>query len=143
MPAAPPWDALVLFGASGDLAYKQIFPALHAMTRRGHLNIPVIGIAKSGWTVEQFRARVHESIATHGALDPNAFEALAARLCYVAGDYHDAATFDRLRLALGSLETAAIPPGDSAEPLRHRRLRTRTVGMRGTRPSHRGKAVRP
>ena len=82
MPAAPPSDALVLFGASGDLAYKQIFPALHAMTRRGHLNIPVIGIAKSGWTVEQFRARVHESIATRGALDPNAFEALAPRVKY-------------------------------------------------------------
>jgi glucose-6-phosphate 1-dehydrogenase len=101
---APQSDALVLFGATGDLAYKQIFPALHAMTRRGHLNIPVIGIAKSLWTVEQFRERARESIAAHGALDPAAFESLAARLCYVAGDYHDAATFDRLRGALGSLE---------------------------------------
>ena len=114
MPAAPQSDALVLFGATGDLAYKQIFPALYAMTRRGHLNIPVIGVAKSRWTVEQFRARARESIAAHGALDPNAFERFAARLCYVAGDYHDAATFDRLRRALGSLGRPlfhlAIPP---------------------------------
>ena len=107
-------DALVLFGATGDLAYRQIFPALHAMERRGHLNIPVIGVAKSLWTVEQFRARVRESVAAHGGLDPDVFERLAARLSYVAGDYHDAATFDRLRGALGSLERPlfhlAIPP---------------------------------
>jgi glucose-6-phosphate 1-dehydrogenase len=78
------------------------------------LNIPVIGIAKSPWTVEQFRARARESIAAHGALDPDAFARLAARLSYVAGDYHDAATFERLRGALGSLERPlfhlAIPP---------------------------------
>jgi glucose-6-phosphate 1-dehydrogenase len=114
MPAAPQSDALVLFGATGDLAYKQIFPALHAMTRRGHLNVPIIGVAKSRWTVEQFRARVRESIAAHETLDPAAFESLSARLCYVAGDYHDASTFDRLRQALGPLERPlfhlAIPP---------------------------------
>jgi glucose-6-phosphate 1-dehydrogenase len=114
MPAAPQSDALVLFGATGDLAYKQIFPALHAMTRRGHLNIPIIGVAKSRWTMEQFRARVRESIAAHGTLDLAVFESLSARLCYVAGDYHDASTFDRLRRALGSLEQPlfhlAIPP---------------------------------
>jgi glucose-6-phosphate 1-dehydrogenase len=111
---APQSDALVLFGATGDLAYKQIFPALHAMTRRRHLNIPIIGIAKSPCTVDQFRARARESIAAHGALDPDAFARLAARLSYVAGDYHDAATFERLRGALGSLERPlfhlAIPP---------------------------------
>ena len=114
MPPAPQSDALVLFGATGDLAYKQIFPALHAMTLRGHLNIPVIGVARGGWTIEQFRARARESIATHGTLDPDAFDSLAARLRYVAGDYQDAATFDRLRRALGSLERPlfhlAIPP---------------------------------
>src|SRR5687768_8249204 len=70
MPAASQSDALVLFGATGDLAYKQIFPALHAMTRRGHLNIPIIGVAKSRWTVEQFRARARESIASYGTMDP-------------------------------------------------------------------------
>jgi glucose-6-phosphate 1-dehydrogenase len=114
MLAMPQSDALVLFGATGDLAYKQIFPALHALTRRGHLNVPVIGVAKSPWTAEQFRARARESIAAHGALDAAAFENLAARLRYVAGDYHDAATFDRLRGALGSVERPlfhlAIPP---------------------------------
>ena len=114
MPPAPQSDALVLFGATGDLAYKQIFPALHAMTLRGHLDIPVIGVAKSAWTIEQFRTRVRESVAARGALDPDAFDRLAARLCYVAGDYHDAATFDRLRRALGSVERPlfhlAIPP---------------------------------
>jgi glucose-6-phosphate 1-dehydrogenase len=111
---APQSDALVLFGATGDLAYKQIFPALQAMTRRGHLNIPVIGVARAPWTVEQLRARARESIAGHGALDSDAFERLASRLCYVAGDYQDVATFDRLRHALGSVERPlfhlAIPP---------------------------------
>jgi glucose-6-phosphate 1-dehydrogenase len=114
MPRALRSDALVLFGATGDLAYKQIFPALYAMTRRGHLNIPIIGVAKSPWTVEQFHARARESVTAHGALDPDVFDRLAARLSYVAGDYHDAATFDRLRRALGTLERPlfhlAIPP---------------------------------
>ncbi len=111
---APQSDALVLFGATGDLAYKQILPALHAMTRRGHLNIPVIGVARSNWTIEQFRARARESITAHGGLDGDAFDRLAGRLCYVGGDYHDVGTFDRLRRALGSLERPlfhlAIPP---------------------------------
>ena len=114
MPPALRSDALVLFGATGDLAYKQIFPALYAMTRRGHLNIPIVGVAKSPWTVEQFLARARESVTAHGALDPDVFDRLAARLSYVAGDYHDAATFDRLRRALGTLERPlfhlAIPP---------------------------------
>ncbi|MGH9256556.1 MAG: glucose-6-phosphate dehydrogenase [Vicinamibacterales bacterium] len=110
----PHSDALVLFGATGDLAYKQIFPALHAMIRRGHLDIPVIGVAKSGLTIEQLRARAHESIAAHGDLDPEAFSRFAERLHYVAGDYRDAATFDALRRTLGSVERPlfylAIPP---------------------------------
>jgi glucose-6-phosphate 1-dehydrogenase len=114
MVPAPQSDALVLFGATGDLAYTQIFPALYAMTRRGRLNIPVIGIAKSLWTVEQLRARARDSVGAHGALDPRVFDRLAARLFYVAGDYHDATTFDRLRRALGALERPlfhlAIPP---------------------------------
>jgi glucose-6-phosphate 1-dehydrogenase len=103
-----------LFGATGDLAYKQIFPALHAMTRRGHLNIPVIGVARSDWTVEQLRARARESIVAHGGLDPDAFERLAAQLYFVAGDYRDATTFTALRQALGRAERPlfylAIPP---------------------------------
>ena len=107
-------DALVLFGATGDLAYEQIFPALQAMTRRGHLDIPVIGVAKPDWTVEQLRARAQQSIAAHGGLDAEAFAKLATRLSYVAGDYQDPATFDKLRQALGSAERPlfylAIPP---------------------------------
>jgi glucose-6-phosphate 1-dehydrogenase len=107
-------DALVLFGATGDLAYEQIFPALQAMTRRSHLDVPVIGVAKPDWTVEQLHARARESIAAHGGLDPEAFDRLATRLSYVAGDYEQPATFDRLRQALGSAERPlfylAIPP---------------------------------
>ena len=110
----PHSDALVVFGATGDLAYKQIFPALHAMTRRGHLNIPVIGVARGNWTVEQLRARARESIAAHGDLHPAAFSRFAERLHYVAGDYQDAATYDALRRTLGPVERPlfylAIPP---------------------------------
>ena len=110
----PHSNALVLFGATGDLAFKEIFPALYAMTRRGHLNIPVIGVAKSNWTVEQLHARARASIIAHGDLDPQTFDRLAARLRYVAGDYQDAATFTALRHTLGQVERPlfylAIPP---------------------------------
>jgi glucose-6-phosphate 1-dehydrogenase len=113
----PHSNPLVLIGATGDLAYKEIFPALYAMTRRGHLNVAVIGVAKSNWTVEQLRARARESIIAHGAhgdLDPEAFDRLAARLRYVAGDYQDAATFTALCHTLGQVERPlfylAIPP---------------------------------
>lgn len=111
----PHSDALVLFGATGDLAYQQIFPALQAMTRRGHLDVPVIGVARPDWTAEQFRARARESITAHGVVDEDAFGRLAARLSYVSGDYQDPETFRRLRQALGSAERPlfylAIPPG--------------------------------
>ncbi len=117
-------DALVLFGATGDLAYEQIFPALQAMTRRGHLDVPVIGVAAPDWTVEQLRARARESIAAHGGVDADAFGRLSARMSYVAGDYKDPATFGRLRETLGSatqpLFYLAIPPslfGDVASSL--------------------------
>jgi len=107
-------DALVLFGATGDLAYEQIFPALQAMTRRGRLDIPVIGVAKPEWTVEQLRARARESIAAHGGVDGDVFGRLAAHLSYVAGDYKQSETFRTLRQALGSAERPlfylAIPP---------------------------------
>src|SRR4029450_6133714 len=67
-------DALVFFGATGDLAYKKIFPALQAMVMRGHLNVPVIGVAKAGWTLEQLRARAQDSVEKHGGINPPAFE---------------------------------------------------------------------
>ncbi|HXD80427.1 MAG TPA: glucose-6-phosphate dehydrogenase [Candidatus Acidoferrum sp.] len=107
-------DALVLFGATGDLAYEQIFPALQAMTRRGHLDIPVVGVAMPDWTVQQLRARALESITAHGDLDRAVFSKLAERLSYVAGDYEAPATFDKLVRALGSAKRPlfylAIPP---------------------------------
>lgn len=107
-------DALVVFGATGDLAYHQIFPALQAMTRRGHLDIPVIGVAKPEWSVDQLRARARDSITVHGGVDADAFSRLSARLSYVAGDYQDPGTFERLRQVLGSASRPvfylAIPP---------------------------------
>ncbi len=108
-------DALVFFGATGDLAYKKIFPALHAMARRGHLNFPVIGVAKSGWNLEKLRERAHDSVRTHaGAVDEKAFATLIEHLRYVDGDYRDAATFAALRRQLGTASHPAhylaIPP---------------------------------
>ena len=72
-------DALVFFGATGDLAYKKIFPALQGMVKRGHLNVPVIGVAKSGWNLEQFRARALDSLEKHGGVDPAAFDTTELR----------------------------------------------------------------
>jgi glucose-6-phosphate 1-dehydrogenase len=110
----PRADALVVFGVTGDLAYQQILPALQSMVRRGQLNVPVIGVARPSWSAEQVQARVRESLSRHGGIDPAACDALLARLSYVAGDYQDAATFDRLRAALGGATRPvfylAIPP---------------------------------
>src|SRR6267378_5694336 len=93
-------DALVFFGVTGDLAYKKIFPALQAMLKRGHLDVPVIGVAKAGWNLEQLRARAHDSLEKHGGVDPAAFEKLCGLLRYVDGDYQDRATFEALRKEL-------------------------------------------
>jgi glucose-6-phosphate 1-dehydrogenase len=107
-------DALVFFGATGDLAYKKIFPALQAMVRRGHLKVPVIGVAKSGWTIDQFRARARDSLENHGGVDPAAFDDLCGLLRYVDGDYNDPATFQGIRRELGPAQRPAyylaIPP---------------------------------
>src|ERR1700719_244921 len=107
-------DALVFFGATGDLAYKKIFPALQSMARRGQLNVPVIGVAKAGWNLDQFKARARDSVEKHGGLDPAAFAKLSSLLRYVDGDYQDPATFAALRKELGSAEHPAhylaIPP---------------------------------
>jgi glucose-6-phosphate 1-dehydrogenase len=107
-------DALVFFGATGDLAYKKIFPALQSMLKRGHLNVPVIGVAKAGWTLEQLQARARDSLEKHGGLDPAAFDRLSGLLRYVDGDYADPATFDAIRKELGSAQHPAhylaIPP---------------------------------
>lgn len=100
-------DALVFFGATGDLAYKKIFPALQAMVKHGKLDIPVIGVAKDAWTIDQFRARAHESIEKHGGVDPAACEKLVALLHYVSGDYGDFKTFQKLRKELGDAKHPA------------------------------------
>jgi glucose-6-phosphate 1-dehydrogenase len=107
-------DALVFFGATGDLAFKKIFPALQAMAKRGDLDVPVIGVAKAGWTLDQLRARAQDSVEKYGGLDRAAFDKLMGRLRYVDGDYNDASTFAALRQALGNAQHPAhylaIPP---------------------------------
>jgi glucose-6-phosphate 1-dehydrogenase len=107
-------DALVFFGATGDLAHKKIFPSLQAMLKRGHLTVPVIGVAKAGWTLDQLRARAKDGLEKHGGLDPAAFEKLCGLLRYVDGDYKDPATFRAIRKELGSARRPAhylaIPP---------------------------------
>src|SRR5215813_10786609 len=100
-------DALVFFGATGDLAYKKIFPSLHAMARRGHLDVPVIGVAKSDWTLEQLRERARDSLEKHGGLDPAAFDKLCSLLRYVDGDYTEPATFQAIRRELGPAQRPA------------------------------------
>jgi glucose-6-phosphate 1-dehydrogenase len=110
----PHSDALVFFGATGDLAYKKIFPALQGMVRRGLLRVPVIGVARAGWTLDQLKARARDSLEKHGGLDPAAFAKLSALLRYVDGDYQQPATFAALRKELKSAEHPAhylaIPP---------------------------------
>jgi len=107
-------DALVFFGATGDLAYKKVFPAIQHLITEGLLDVPIIGVAKSGWSLDQLRARAQESLETHGGINKAAFETLVARLRYVDGDYHDPATFTQLRQLLGQTESPlhylAIPP---------------------------------
>lgn len=109
-----PSDALVFFGAKGDLAYKKIFPSLHAMVKRGNLNVPVIGVARAGWSLDQLRARARESVERHGEFDPAAFDKLSSLLRCVEGDYQDLATFQAIRRELGPAARPAhylaIPP---------------------------------
>src|SRR5271156_3115477 len=107
-------DAFVFFGATGDLAYKKIFPALQAMVKRGHLNVPVIGVAKGGGDAGKLRERARASVQEHGGLDAAAFDKLSALLHYVDGDYGDPATFQALRKEIGGAQRPAfylaIPP---------------------------------
>jgi glucose-6-phosphate 1-dehydrogenase len=107
-------DALVFFGATGDLAYKQIFPALQGLAKAGKLDFPVVGVAKSGWTLEQLVDRARDSVEEHGGLDEEGFAALKERLRYVDGDYREPATFEAVRKEMGEAERPvhylAIPP---------------------------------
>ena len=107
-------DAFVFFGATGDLAYKKIFPALQALIRAGDLDMPIIGMARAGWTLDKLRERMRDSLENNGGVDADAFARLSAQLHYVDGDYADPATYERLRQALGAatrpLHYMAIPP---------------------------------
>jgi glucose-6-phosphate 1-dehydrogenase len=108
-------DAFVFFGATGDLAHKMVFPALQMLAKHGHLDIPVIGVAKAGWNLEQLIARARDSLESYGGgVDADAFARLCSRLHYIDGDYEDPDTFARLRKALGPathpLHYLAIPP---------------------------------
>lgn len=107
-------DALVFLGATGDLAYKKIFPALQSMVKRGSLDVPVIGVAKAGWNLDQLKLRAKDSLEKHGGLDPGAFAKLCNLLRYIDGDYADPVTFQQLRAELGNsqhpVHYLAIPP---------------------------------
>ena len=108
-------DALVLIGVTGDLAYKKIFPALYAMAKRGVLDVAVVGVASSRWSVAQLRERATDSIKNLGPVDdPAALEYLLSKLSYVSGDYNDLTTFEALKSALGGAQHPAhylaIPP---------------------------------
>ncbi len=109
-----PSDAFVFFGATGDLAYKKIFPALQALIRRGDMDMPIIGIARTGWTLDALRDRARASLEAHGGVDQDAFARLSAQMQYVGGDYQDPAVYTQLKQALGSarrpLHYLAIPP---------------------------------
>jgi glucose-6-phosphate 1-dehydrogenase len=107
-------DALIFFGATGDLAHKKIFPALQAMVKRGTLNVPVIGVSRGGWNLERLQARARDSLEKHGGIDPAAFDKLCRLLRYVDGDYNDPTMYKLLCRQLGDAECPAyylaIPP---------------------------------
>jgi glucose-6-phosphate 1-dehydrogenase len=107
-------DALVFFGATGDLAHKKIFPALLALVQKGRLEMPVIGVAKSGWNLDQLIERARSSIEAQGPVDEANFAKLRAKLRYVDGDYNDSSTFEQIKKELGSakrpIHYLAIPP---------------------------------
>jgi glucose-6-phosphate 1-dehydrogenase len=108
-------DAFVFFGATGDLAYKKIFPALQKLVKRGNLNIPIIGVAREDWSLDQLRERARASLEQFGDFDSDVFARLSPLLRYIHGDYRDAATYDRLKAALAGatspLHYLAVPPG--------------------------------
>ena len=138
----PHSDALVFFGATGDLAYKKIFPALQAMIKRGTLDVPVIGVAKAGWNLDQLKARAKDSLEQHGGLDAAAWEKLSSLLRYVDGDYADPATFVAVRQGAGFGGASGALSGDSAFDVRDRGGATGEVGFGEGGADDRGEAVR-
>ena len=136
-------DALVFFGATGDLAYKKIFPALQAMVKRGHLNVPVIGVAKAGWNLDQLRARAHDSLEKHGGVDRCGLRQ-AERLAALRGRrLRDPATFQAIRKELNGAQRPAhylaIPPA----VVRNSCGAIGEVGLRPGRSRHCREALRP
>ena len=137
-------DALVLFGVTGDLAHKMIFPALYALVKRGALKVPVIGVASPKWSLAQLHDRVQDSITRSGGIDDQrAFDQLLSLLSYVSGDYKDRGTFTKIKEALGRARRPAhylaIPPSLFADG--DQRARCRGPGRSCAR--HRRKAIRP
>src|SRR3954451_8901846 len=95
-------DVFVFFGATGDLAHKKIFPALHALVKNGHLDIPIICVARSGWDIERLKDRIRESLEQHGGLNEEAFAKLCSLLRYIDGDYRESPPYDKLGSILGN-----------------------------------------
>lgn len=127
-------DALVFFGATGDLAYKKIFPALQRLAKRGELKKPVIGVAKSGWNLDQLKQRAKASVEEYGGLDPDGFAKLMEVLRYIDGDYVDPVTFQQLRKELGDaqhpIHYLAIPPSLFGEVVKQLKAADCTRGAR-------------
>jgi glucose-6-phosphate 1-dehydrogenase len=127
-------DALVFFGATGDLAHKKIFPALQRLAKRGHLDMPVIGVAKSGWNLDQLKQRARDSVEHYGGLDPDGFKKLMNVLRYIDGDYSDPATFQEVRKQLGNaqhpIHYLAIPPSLFGEVVKQLKASGSTTGAR-------------
>ena len=127
-------DAVVLFGASGDLAYKKLFPALFDMCRRNRLNVAVIGVGRSQWTLDDFKARVHDSVRREADYDAGVAERLLSRIGYVDGDYRDPGTFLQLRDTLNGatrpLHYLAVPPSLFATVLKGLQIAGCTAGAR-------------
>ncbi len=136
-------DALVFFGATGDLAYKKVFPAIQYLIQHGNLDVPIVGVAKSGWKLEQLRDRARDSLEKHGGIDEAAFAKLVERLRYIDGDYSDPQTFQQLREALGParrpLHYLAIPPSVFGIVVKN----LEGSGCAEGRPGRRREAVRP
>ena len=119
---APRVDALVLFGATGDLAHRKIYPALQGLIKRGRLDVPVVGVARSGWNRERLLARIKDSLErSSDGIDASAFHKLESLLRYVDGDYVKPQTFQRLREELGDAQASVALPRRTAELVRNRR----------------------
>jgi glucose-6-phosphate 1-dehydrogenase len=128
---------------TGDLAYKQIFPALQGLIRDEGLDIPIIGVAKAGWSLDQLKARAKDSLSNHGGLDTKAFAKLTSLLRYVDDDYNDPSTYVRLRQELGGCEATAPLSRHSSEPVCDSGREAREAGRRDGRTPRCREALRP